>query len=326
MNIIKTPNSRSLIPNLYFDICHLDGKTRLEISKLYQRKDVTTHKSCYYLMKFEHHIKTNFNLTLKEYCKKYLTEEWPRCPINNQEVGFVINGKGLSLAMFVATVDKEHSESFKRSCERMSEERKGEGNPMFGAKPWNKGLGLENPIIKANADKRRGSKSSEETKAKIKKSRAEHPLKARHTTPHSPETCEKLRIINAKKWADRIFDRKTSIEQKMEDFLKTLNLKQEFIYQYQINYFTVDFAFPESKIAIEADGDYYHINPAFYPDGPINAMQRRNFGRDKAKNNYLGQLGWTILRFWECEINSEVYKDKLVKQLRELNLLEINEN
>lgn len=320
MNIIKTHNSRSLIPNLHFDICHLDGKTRLEISKLYKRKDVTTHKSCYYLQKFEHHIKINFNLTLKEYCKKYLTEEWPRCPINNEEVGFVINGKGLSLAMFVATVNKEHSKNFREYCERISEERKGDGNPMFEAVPWNKGLGLENPTIKAIADKRRGTKASPETRAKMKKSRAEHPLKARHTTPHSEETCAKMRILSAKKWADRIFDKKTSIEQKMEDFLKTLELKQEFVYQFQIKYFTVDFAFPELKIAIECDGDYFHINPIFYPNGPINAMQRRNAGRDKAKNQFLGELGWTILRFWECEINSEVYKEKLIRQLRELNL------
>ena len=82
----------------------------------------------------------------------------------------------------------------------------------------------------------------------------------------------------------------------------------------------MDFAFPEYKVGIECDGDYYHVNPIFYPNGPETKMQKRNFGRDKAKNQFLESLGWTILRFWECEINAEVYKDKLVKQLRELGL------
>lgn len=322
MNIIKTHNSRNLIPSLYFEICLLDGKTRLEISKLYQKKDVTTHKSCFFLEKFQHHIKINFNLTMKEYCKKYLKDEWPRCPINGEEVGFKIDGQGLNLSTYVATVNKEHSESFRKSCERFSEERKGAGNPMFGIPAWNLGLTAENnEIMKRISENRIGTKASDETRAKIKKSRADHPLKARHTQPHSQKTCEKMRIITSKRWAEGSFAGKTSIEQKMEDFLKTLNLKQEFVYQYQVKYFTVDFAFPELKIAVECDGDFFHINPMFYPDGPTNAIQRRNFGRDKAKNNYLGQLGWTILRFWECEINSEVYKEKLVSQLKELNLI-----
>ena len=34
MKIIETQDSGRLIPMIYFDICHLDGKTRQEISKL----------------------------------------------------------------------------------------------------------------------------------------------------------------------------------------------------------------------------------------------------------------------------------------------------
>src|SRR5437879_2578682 len=132
MTIIKTPDSRNLIPTIYFDVCLLDGKTRQEISKLYQRKDVNTHKSCFFLEKFEHHIKVNFSISMREYCKRYLDVPWPVCPINGEEVGFKINGKGLNLSTFVATVTKEFSPSFAASCERMSMERMGEGNPMFG--------------------------------------------------------------------------------------------------------------------------------------------------------------------------------------------------
>lgn len=322
MKIIKTPDSKNLIPTIYFNVCLLDGKTRAEIGKLYQRKEVTTHKSCYFLEKFQHHLKIHFNLTLKNYCQKYLENEWPRCPISGDEVGFNISGKGLNLSTFATAVTKEFSEPFRNFCERISEERKGEGNPMFGIPAWNSGLTAENnEIMKKISESRVGTKASDETRAKIKKSRADHPLKARHTQPHSPETCEKLRQIVAKRWADGIFNRKTSIEQKMEDFLKTLDLKENFEFQHQIKYFSVDFAFVESKIAIECDGDYFHVNPTFYPNGPTNAMQRRNFGRDKVKNKFLESAGWTILRFWECEINSEIYKEKLKCKLNESNLL-----
>lgn len=321
MNIVKIKDSKSLIPIIHFNICFIDGKTRKEISKLYQKKDVTKNKSCYYLQKFEYHLKLNHKISLKEYCLKYLKEPWPTCPISNKEVGFNINGKGLNLSQFAVAVDKNHSESFRKSCERMSEERIGNGNPMFGRPAWNNGLTAEtNNSLKEISKKRTGKKASQETRNKMKELRAKHPLKARHITPHSKETCDKMREIVSKRWADGIFNRKTSIEQKVEDFLNSLKLNEKFIYQYQIEYFSVDFAFPELKIAIEADGDYFHVNPTFYPNGPINAVQRRNFGRDKAKNQFLKSLGWTILRFWECEINSEVYKEKLVKQLQELGL------
>ena len=44
MDIIKEDGSVKYIPIDMFNICKIDGLTRKEISKLYQRKHVTKHK------------------------------------------------------------------------------------------------------------------------------------------------------------------------------------------------------------------------------------------------------------------------------------------
>ncbi len=322
MNILETTDSKRLIPLSCFDVCKIDGLTKEQISKLYRRKDVTTHKSAYYLDKFIYHIKQKSNLTLKEYCKQYLQIDWPKCPISGKEVGFKIFGKGLLVSTFAVPVNRKFSPKFDEYCNRISIERTGNGNPMFGKEAWNKGLDNSDPRVKAMSEKRIGLKASDETRAKMRQIRAESPLKARHTIPHSTETVEKLKINTAKLWARGVFNRITSIHIKVRDFLKTLDLNEQFIEEYQIKYFSMDFAFPNNKIAIEAQGTYYHIDPRIYPNGPINAMQRRNFGRDIAKRKVCcDQQGWKIIEVWETEINDGTFKEYLLCKLKELGLL-----
>ena len=83
----------------------------------------------------------------------------------------------------------------------------------------------------------------------------------------------------------------------------------------------MDFAFPEKKVAIECQGTYFHVDPRRYPDGPINAMQRRNFGRDKAKKKYCNLIGWEIIEVWENEINDDSFKENLKCKLLELKII-----
>lgn len=325
MSIIENDGLYKFIPARNFDVCLIDGKTRDQISKLYERKEVTTHKSCYFFQKFEHHIKLLENIDLKEYCKKYLkVEDWPKCPINGEEVGFKIFGKGLRLSKFVATVTREFSPSFDAACIKMSEDRKGDGNPMYGLDAWNKGLTKETDNrIKQLSESRIGWKASEETKKKQSDLMYARLAKSGpiHAMPHSPETCEKMRKHTANLWATGVFRKITSIHIKMREFLETLNLKERFREEYQVVYYSLDFAFEDVKLAIECDGDYFHCNPTFYPDGPKTAVQRRNSGRDKAKNKFLDKLGWKVIRFWECEINAGSFKEKLICKLKELDLL-----
>ena len=107
----------------------------------------------------------------------------------------------------------------------------------------------------------------------------------------------------------------------MREFLQTLDLIENPVEEYQIKYFSADFAFPEHKIAIECQGQYYHVDPRVYPNGPKTAVQRRNFGRDKAKKKYLDMKGWIMLEAWEAEINDGSFKEDILCKLKELKLL-----
>lgn len=323
MKIIETLNLRKLIPSDYFNICKIDKFTRKQILEWYKKEEVTKRKSVYFLDKFEYHIK-QYNITLKEYCKKYLEIDWPTCPISNKEVGFKICGKGLMLSKFAVAPNKEFCPKFKEWCDRMSIERAGKGNPVFGKKAWNSGLTSELDMrVKKCAEKRIGHKISEETrlkqsKAMYKRIEKNGPL---HAIPHSSETCEKLRKHTANLWATGIFRKVTSIHIKIREFLKTLNLKETPQEEYQVKYYSLDFALPDHKVGIECQGTYFHIDPRIYPNGPKDKIQRRNFGRDKAKKTYLTNKGWIIIESWETEINDGSFKNHILCKLKELNLL-----
>jgi very-short-patch-repair endonuclease len=64
--------------------------------------------------------------------------------------------------------------------------------------------------------------------------------------------------------------------------------------QYFIEPYTVDFAVPDKKLAIEIDGKDFHSSP-------------KAVEKDKKKDAYLSGLGWRVLRF----TGSEVYSDTL---------------
>lgn len=321
MTNTKTENLTKLIPSNLFETCKIDNKSRAFICKEYRKEEVTTHKTVFYLEKFQHHLKIKFNIDLKTYCKTYLQIKWPICPVAKTEVGFKISGKGLHLSTFIrGKINKDVCPAFKAACEKFSIERVGAGNPMFGETPWNKGLTIETSAsLKKGGEARRGKCFLPQEEREKRRQRMKGT--ALHTTPHSAETKEKARINTARLWAEGVFNRVSSIHIKMRDFLKTLPLLEEFKEEFQVKYFSLDFAFPNAKIGIETDGDYYHVNPQFYPNGPKTAMQRRNFGRDKSKNAYLAKCGWTLLRFWECDINANIFQEKLICKLKELNLL-----
>lgn len=72
-----------------------------------------------------------------------------------------------------------------------------------------------------------------------------------------------------------------------------------------------DFILPDSKIVIECDGDYWHCNPEIFSDDSywdndsrIDPGKTRK--RDQELNIVVGKTEWTMLRFWEHEINGDV--------------------
>jgi len=68
----------------------------------------------------------------------------------------------------------------------------------------------------------------------------------------------------------------------------------DFSCQFPLRYsFIIDIAFPKEKIAVEADGSYWHNN-----------QSKRK--KDGFKNYILKRLNWRVLRFWDHEIIENV--------------------
>ena len=95
----------------------------------------------------------------------------------------------------------------------------------------------------------------------------------------------------------------TSIERKLQSELDKRKLKYEphFVIGKR---FEIDIAFPKKKLAVEADGDYWHSLP-------------KQILADGRKNDYLKSIDWNIMRFTESEINDDVKScaDKIIAQL-----------
>jgi len=315
MRIIKTNCNKRMIPIAEFEICKIDNATRADITK----KFPTRADGAYYLDKFNNHLIKNHKLTLFDYLKRYL-EEYPKCLETGEDVNFVIKGSGLVFSNFKRGkgINKKINEKFKNHCDKMSQERKGAGNPMFGKTPWNKD---NQEFASKMRSLRLGEKTSDETRKKQSESALKRKIHGHSGRKHSVETINKLREITSQRFHDGVFSRKSSIHIKVRDFLNTLNLQQSFVEEFHLKYFSLDFAFPDIKLAIECQGTYFHIDPRSYPDGPRGKVQKRNYGRDIAKKKYLDMKGWMLLELWETEINNGEFQRMLICKLQELNLL-----
>ncbi|RKZ28714.1 very short patch repair endonuclease [bacterium] len=82
-----------------------------------------------------------------------------------------------------------------------------------------------------------------------------------------------------------------------------------------------DFVFPKLKIAIFADGCFWHghncrtLRPKTnrkYWDEKI----KKNRERDKAIKGRIEAKGWTVFRIWECEIKKGILPNELIELLK----------
>lgn len=83
----------------------------------------------------------------------------------------------------------------------------------------------------------------------------------------------------------------TSIEKALNNALQSAAIVS--IQEYPVSGFSIDLALPEHKIAIEVDGSYWHSLP-------------EAIARDARKDAALKAAGWTVLRFSETAINTDV--------------------
>ncbi|WAF91663.1 very short patch repair endonuclease [Aeromonas hydrophila] len=70
-----------------------------------------------------------------------------------------------------------------------------------------------------------------------------------------------------------------------------------------------DITFPKEKIAIFVDGCFWHKCPEHFQMPKTRTYFwaqkiEKNIKRDMAVNEELENMGWTVIRFWEHEINS----------------------
>lgn len=110
--------------------------------------------------------------------------------------------------------------------------------------------------------------------------------------------------------------KKTSIEVKVENYLKEIgaNFKYNFIYK---NYYQFDFLIKDKNIIIETHGDYWHANPLIYSDiekgkKPLNETQQYKIELDKLKKEYIGD-NYNIIYLWETDIKNDNFK-KILKE------------
>lgn len=83
-----------------------------------------------------------------------------------------------------------------------------------------------------------------------------------------------------------------------------------------------DFASKQKKVAIFADGCFWHKCPKCYIEPKSNKKYwlskiQKNVERDRAINRNLRKNGWTVIRIWEHEIkkNPEAAINKIAKRL-----------
>ena len=91
------------------------------------------------------------------------------------------------------------------------------------------------------------------------------------------------------------------------DFLRELRLGK--------SRYRFDFAFPAKKMLIEIQGDYWHANPTKYilmhdKDGKLiesglTKAQIKAIPRDKQKAEFAREKGWSLLQFWEWDIQHD---------------------
>jgi DNA mismatch endonuclease (patch repair protein) len=71
-----------------------------------------------------------------------------------------------------------------------------------------------------------------------------------------------------------------------------------------------DIAFTRRKVAVFVDGRFWHGHPDFFTFGKSGAYWdakiARTQERDRLANDALAAQGWTVLRFWDFEVEEDV--------------------
>lgn len=68
--------------------------------------------------------------------------------------------------------------------------------------------------------------------------------------------------------------------------------------------YVVDVLIPSKNIVIQWDGDYWHGHPKNLKNGNPNQLQKTNIEKDIRINKNLSNNGYTVLRFWQYDVDN----------------------
>lgn len=104
----------------------------------------------------------------------------------------------------------------------------------------------------------------------------------------------------------------TVIEAETYTALTTMDIP--FVPSHRIGRYIVDAFLPTLNTVVECLGDFYHVNPAVYPDGPTCFIQRKHAASDPPRLSFLKGSGYRVIELWEKDIR-EHGSLALLKQL-----------
>lgn len=185
---------------------------------------------------------------------------------------------------------------------KCQEKFSGKNNPMYGKKrPDLAERNMQRVItgdVKGERNPFFGKKHTEETKKKISEIMLgpHNPFRGKHfSKEHKEKISQKHKSLVTEEWKDKMRKvrlrtvipfRDTTIEVALQNGLRKERLT--FVTHFPI-FGQPDIAFPEKKIAVFADGTYWHSN-------------LKSIERDNLVNKTLNEMGWEVIRFSETEI------------------------
>jgi very-short-patch-repair endonuclease len=169
--------------------------------------------------------------------------------------------------------------------------------------------GEYNHIIKAIKENRKDPKLGEKISKGAKGISKPKPQGFGIGRKHSEETKEKMSESAIERIIITDQNHSSKLEEKFILILDILDINyKRFFYAKPIKAF-YDFYIPEYNILIEVDGDFWHCNPISFPE-PKYDSQKHNMKRDQEKNQWALENGYTLLRFWENDINNNIKEVK----------------
>lgn len=160
---------------------------------------------------------------------------------------------------------------------------------------WNAGISFEEAYGKERADIiKKNISDNEERAKKISEYHSGRPKSEKHR-----EQMKKQLAKNRTKLLTR--RGMTKPEKAMRDILKGA-IGVESTYQKRVGGYHYDFHIRDTNILIEVDGDFWHCKPGSKYEIPKMKAQVTNMENDKVKDAVAKSNGYTLLRFWETDI------------------------